>query len=724
MEETQKTQREGATPRSGRPFAQGSSSSVACGEGATAAETKPSSFASGGFAAHAKKLKKLTVALMQGRRLSSAPAHSEDRHAVSRQASSQKRTAEARGAETGRHAERAYPRFLNEDEKRELQNSRVDHPDVGRFFTDRLAGEDAVKLDSFALAAFRNGGSEDLWWAGSSKSLELPSNVDEEGPQLVDRYSLGATALGQEDWMNSRTKRGCPRVLPFQEIFRMFNPYFPQPTGSAEPPPASEEEREEQEGRHAVTAEEREEETRDVFGESLTSRVSRNSSGEARDAAEREGEEEREEATAVEGMHPSGCLHSSKLSGSYEEETSEVSSISFSTKDDEVDCKSFYPRVSEPDETTKGAVSPASQPEISFDSEIAESVERPAREGSRGNADFLHSVLESSAQADRGKAAVASSPTRESPTHARTATEEEEREDEEEREAAKRGDEAEKSDAETEQRGEGESEFGEESGFSGANASFKPSRLWSSRQNSLEKRPRDNPGSSSSLPALPEAEETWSDKAENSGRQRRGVVLGQADFPEWLMQIDGEEDRDSSANPYKHVRLRKVALQQWGRQRQGTRSAENFLLQSSRSVSPAASSLNEGGENGEKTSVPGPPERAMASHTSGVSPAREEWRPSGVSAAERCRLEQERRLAERQQRLELDEVLKLFEERKRVKQAEDRARKPQREDAPAPPPEPVDETRQLSVSALRARFEKTQHAWFTRQLGAYRKHDL
>ncbi|KFG49493.1 hypothetical protein TGDOM2_262130A, partial [Toxoplasma gondii GAB2-2007-GAL-DOM2] len=456
MAETQQTQREGAAPESGRPFAQGSSSSVARGEDATAAETKSSSVASGGFAAHAKKLKKLTVALMQGRRLSSAPAHSEDRQSVSRQASSQKRTEEERGAETGQQTERACPRFLNKDERRELQSSRVAHPDVGRFFTDRLAGEDAVKLDSFALAALRNGGSEELWWSGSSKALELPSNVDEEGPQLVDRYSLGAAALGQEDWMHASTKRGCPRVLPFQEIFRMFNPYFPQPVGSAEPPSASEEDREEHEGRHANTVEETEEENRDVFGESLTSRESRTSSGEARDAAEREGEEERE-ATATEGMRPSERRYSSKLSGSSEEEPSEVSSISFSPKDDEVDGKSFYPRVSEPDEKTTEAVSPASQPGTSFDREIPESVERQARVGGSGNADFLHSLLENSAQADR-EAAVASSPTRGSPTHTRTATEEEEREEEEREDEEREEEEREEEEREDEEREEEERE--------------------------------------------------------------------------------------------------------------------------------------------------------------------------------------------------------------------------------------------------------------------------
>lgn len=56
-----------------------------------------------------------------------------------------------------------------------------------------------------------------------------------------------------------------------------------------------------------------------------------------------------------------------------------------------------------------------------------------------------------------------------------------------------------------------------------------------------------------------------SDEGSNSKtphqHNKRGVVLGQADFPEWLMQIDGggdDSDEDGrNTNPYKHVRLRK-----------------------------------------------------------------------------------------------------------------------------------------------------------------------
>lgn len=66
---------------------------------------------------------------------------------------------------------------------------------------------------------------------------DLPSNTDEAGPQLVDRHSLStgmtppggvyghpATAYGG----HHSSSHACPRVLPFAEIFRMFNPHIPQ----------------------------------------------------------------------------------------------------------------------------------------------------------------------------------------------------------------------------------------------------------------------------------------------------------------------------------------------------------------------------------------------------------------------------------------------------------------------------------------------------------------
>ncbi|PHJ18551.1 hypothetical protein CSUI_007622 [Cystoisospora suis] len=355
--------------------------------------------------------------------------------------------------------------------------------------------------------------------------------------------------------------------------------------------------------------------------------------------------------------------------------------------------------------------------------------------------------------------------------------------------------------------------------------------LSSSRRSSLSERRASYWNSKSSLEGYRhlggshgEEDSDNEGSSSSSHKHRRGVVLGQADFPEWLMQIDGgadDSDEDGrNNNPYKHVRLRKVGLQHLQKRRvsggsggfdwscppsyrssQHARgdsidcpsvSYESLNSQQLNAVHISPSSISEKDEDKRRScltvtssSKPNQAPRERSSllvgrdvdnssssssfrtpradrstakgagmedeAVSGEGGGGEEEknkskRKQGLTAAERFRLEQERREIERQRRIELEKVLEIFEERKKNKEGSKRRGGGGQGDGEAveksrqegdennneknegerlrnsdlqPPSLDTDGSRQLSVSALRARFEKNQKKWFKEQLHRY-----
>ncbi|PFH37850.1 hypothetical protein BESB_001920 [Besnoitia besnoiti] len=814
------------------------STSPACGEGEDAFSHSLSSARSndgkvgslsggGGFAAQAKRLKKLTAALVQGR-LSSAPASSEDRPSERREASlpdleRKKKSAKYPGDgirksshSQEREAEAAFSGFFCAREGTKSGDCRSSRPEkaaLAPFLTDRLVGEDALKLNSFEFSGLAKGNSENCafgWSGGSSKAIELPSNVDEAGPQLVDRNSLGAAASSDCERMHA-PREGCPRVLPFQEIFRMFNPYIPQPIGS--PAPAeplveeseqrgAEEEREESSLDKREDAESEEETGRDDDWQTVPD-AAQSEAGDQDAAAD--------SATRVEEARKSEVEEDPQREKAADEATASASAA-------EDLCESE----AEKKEQQGGEALVGSLQEL-----LPEGGDEPTKPEWAND-------IKSAAEADSGAPPSRDSAKRkeeEKPLDRENEESEREGENEQPREpdprnsrfallagelgsvASVEGAESLAGVREARERegdvlkassplallesddGEGTLSLGSRSPPSRAQEKTDAERLkWDDAE---ERRQRDCGVELELKGAQSEDEEqiyrdadalsalAADSKGEGAGRgseqARRGLVIGRAEFPEWLMQIDGEEDSDDGGkhNPYRHVRLRKVGVRELLRDRQRPNSCESLLssagdesrsavsclspsllLERSRECPSASFSLDDAcetdggrgdvsrrerseddgfeaggaGESDESAarlsscrSEAAPPGGAGRSGGAAARGGRErEAEGEGarrLTAAEKFRLEQERLLAERQRRIELDELLRLFEERKKLKQVEE-----EREEAPdakddAPEEDSADESRQLSVSALRARFEKSQNAWFTEQLGKYRKSD-